>query len=46
LVTTRTIYLYNSAAEIKELLDAVDKLADKNLLKIPPLILVQAVAQN
>ncbi|MEL0036457.1 MAG: tyrosine-type recombinase/integrase [Gammaproteobacteria bacterium] len=40
------ITTHYSAAEIKELVDAVDKLADKNLLKIPPLTLVRAVAQN
>ncbi len=40
------ITTHYSAAEIKELVDAVDKLAEPNLLKNPPLTLVRAVAQK
>lgn len=40
------ITTHYSAAEIKELVDAVDKLTESNLLKNPPLTLVRAVAQK
>ncbi len=44
--TREDITTHYSAAEIKELADAVDILAKPNLLKNPPLTLVRAVAQK